>query len=108
IQSVGKKFRLRQEIVATGIVFFKRFYLKNSFYNTDPFLVATTCLYSACKVEELPHHLKSIVNEVRSYLASHKVPFKYEYCDVAEFECYLLEELDFYMIVYHPYRTLIK
>ncbi|KAJ1643135.1 RNA polymerase II holoenzyme cyclin-like subunit, partial [Dispira simplex] len=80
----------------------------NSFYNTDPFLVATTCIYSACKVEELPHHLKSIVNEVRSYLASHKVPFKYEYCDVAEFECYLLEELDFYMIVYHPYRTLIK
>ncbi|KAJ1986265.1 RNA polymerase II holoenzyme cyclin-like subunit [Dimargaris cristalligena] len=95
IHSIGKKLRLRQEIHATACVFFKRFYLKNSFSQTDPFLTATTSLYLACKVEELPHHLKTIFNESRNILQS-------------EFECYLLEELDFYMIVYHPYLPLTK
>ncbi|RKP36633.1 cyclin-like protein [Dimargaris cristalligena] len=68
IHSIGKKLRLRQEIHATACVFFKRFYLKNSFSQTDPFLTATTSLYLACKVEELPHHLKTIFNESRNIL----------------------------------------
>lgn len=32
--------------------------------------------------------------------------FDYDTSKVAEFEFYLLEELEFYLIVYHPYRDL--
>ncbi|KAJ1917216.1 RNA polymerase II holoenzyme cyclin-like subunit [Tieghemiomyces parasiticus] len=49
-----------------------------------------------------------IHTETRNFLAASKIPFKYDPCDIAEFECYLLEDLNFYMIVYHPYRTLTK
>ncbi|KAJ1973351.1 RNA polymerase II holoenzyme cyclin-like subunit [Dimargaris xerosporica] len=108
IHSIGKKLRLRQEIVASAIVFFKRFYTTNGFYHTDPFLTAATCLYLACKVEELPHHLKVIFTESQAVAMAAKVPFTYEYSDIAEFECYLMEELDFYVIVHQPYPTLSR
>jgi len=32
--------------------------------------------------------------------------FDYDTSKLAEFEFYLLEELEFYLIVYHPYRDL--
>lgn len=32
--------------------------------------------------------------------------FRYDSSSVAEFEFYLLEELEFYLIVWHPYRSL--
>lgn len=44
--------KLRQQVIATAIIYFKRFYLRQSFRDMCPFLVASTALFLACKVEE--------------------------------------------------------
>jgi len=105
IQKIGKRLALRQQIIATAFVYFKRFYTKNSLRKTDPFLVLTTCVYLACKIEECPHHIKIVIQEVRHVLQD-VGGFTYDSSKVAEFEFYLLEELEFYLIVWHPYRSL--
>ncbi|KAF9359296.1 hypothetical protein BGX26_012676 [Mortierella sp. AD094] len=105
IGKIGKRLQFRQQVVATAIVYFKRFYTKNSMRSTDPSLVAATCIYLACKIEECPQHIKHIITEMKNALANHG-GFDYDTSKVAEFEFYLLEELEFYLIVYHPYRDL--
>ncbi|KAF9904109.1 hypothetical protein EC991_003084 [Linnemannia zychae] len=105
IGKIGKRLQFRQQVVATAIVYFKRFYTKNSMRSTDPSLVAATCIYLACKIEECPQHIKHIIQEMKHALAS-LGGFDYDMSKVAEFEFYLLEELEFYLIVYHPYRDL--
>ncbi|KAF9935827.1 hypothetical protein BGZ65_002966 [Modicella reniformis] len=104
-RKIGKRLQFRQQVVATAIVYFKRFYTKNSMRSTDPSLVAATCIYLACKIEECPQHIKHIITEMKTALANHG-GFDYDTSKVAEFEFYLLEELEFYLIVYHPYRDL--
>lgn len=69
----------------------------------DPLLVLAGSFYLACKVEECPNHIKSVVNEMRHLFGQE---FPYDAQGVAEFEFYLMEDLDFYTIVYHPYRPL--
>ena len=49
--------------IATAQVFFKRFYIKNSICETNPYLVAAACVFVAAKVEETPLHIKSAVTE---------------------------------------------
>ncbi|KAJ2876538.1 RNA polymerase II holoenzyme cyclin-like subunit [Coemansia aciculifera] len=89
ILRIGKRLRTRQEIVATAIIYFKRFYINNTFYDIDPYLMTTTCVYLACKV-------------------SQDIRFPYDVSDIAECESYLLEEMKFYLVVYHPYQVLIE
>ncbi|KAF9914498.1 hypothetical protein BX616_008170 [Lobosporangium transversale] len=105
IGKICKRLQFRQQVVATAIVYFKRFYTKNSMRSTDPSLVAATCIYLACKIEECPQHIKHIIVDIKVVLADHG-GFDYDTSKVAEFEFYLLEELEFYLIVYHPYRDL--
>ncbi|GBC06631.1 hypothetical protein RclHR1_06990011 [Rhizophagus clarus] len=107
ITDLGRNLQVRQVIIATAITYFKRFYTKNSFRNTEPNLVAATCMYLACKIEESPQHIKSIIGDMKSIMQERGEPFAYDNQKVAEMEFYLLEELDFNMIVYHPYRSLM-
>lgn len=65
IQKLCKRLSLRQKVIATAIVYFRRFYLRNSYCETDPALVAATCCYVAGKSEETPVHVKSVVAEAR-------------------------------------------
>ncbi|THU77843.1 hypothetical protein K435DRAFT_701477, partial [Dendrothele bispora CBS 962.96] len=39
-------------------IFFRRFYLKNSYCRTNPFLIIVSCCYVASKAEESPVHIK--------------------------------------------------
>ncbi|KAJ2485542.1 RNA polymerase II holoenzyme cyclin-like subunit [Coemansia sp. RSA 2320] len=107
---IGKRLRARQEIVATALVYFKRFYINNTFYDLDPYLMTATCLYLACKVEENPHHIKQIWSESKAAFAevSPDIRFPYDVPDIAECESYLLEEMKFYLVVYHPYQVLLE
>lgn len=66
ISKLGKKLQLRQRVIATAIVFFRRFYLKNSYCETDPYLVLAACCYVAAKAEESPVHIKNVVTESRT------------------------------------------
>jgi hypothetical protein len=65
ISKLGKKLQLRQRVIATAIVFFRRFYTKNSYCDTDPFIVVAACCYLASKAEESPLHIKNVVAEAR-------------------------------------------
>ncbi|CAG8484651.1 11959_t:CDS:2 [Ambispora gerdemannii] len=120
MHNLGKRLNVKQVIMATAITYFKRFYTKNTYRHTDPNLVAATCMYLACKMEESPHHIKNVISEMRnemrniavnckktaSTIANEQSTFSYDNQKVAEMEFYLLEELDFNLIVFHPYRTL--
>lgn len=66
IAKLGKKLSLRQRAIATATVFFRRFYLKNLYCETDPFIVIAACCYVAAKAEESPVHIKTVVSEARA------------------------------------------
>jgi len=127
--SLAKKLSLRQSVIASALVYFKRYFLLNSFQHTDPLLVIATAVFLASKVEECPIPLKSIVDNFRNLLflqsqnlgtiayllntdtqtANVLTPFDcfpYDAAAIAEFEFYLLEHLGFYLILHHPYHPL--
>jgi cyclin C len=74
IAKLGKKLELRQQVIATATVFLRRFYLRSSYCETDPFFVAAACCYLAAKTEETPVHLKSVVSEARSLFSCEQSP----------------------------------
>lgn len=106
-----KRLSLRQRITATSIIFFHRFYScspANSFSSTDPSLVATACVYVASKVEETPVHIRNVVQEAsKLWTELGHWKFPNDVSSLAEMEFYLLEDLQFHLIVYHPYRSLM-
>lgn len=52
MQILGEQLKLRQQVIATAIVYFKRFYSRNSLKCVDPLLLAPTAIFLASKVEE--------------------------------------------------------
>ena len=70
IAKLGKKLTLKQRVIATATVFFRRFYLKNSYCDTDPFIVVAACCYVAAKSEESPVHIMNVVTEARLLFGS--------------------------------------
>ena len=53
-------------MIATATVFFHRFYLKNAYCETDPWIVIAACVYLAAKAEESPVHIKNVLSEARN------------------------------------------
>jgi len=104
IQTLGKNLKLKQRLIATAIVYFKRFYIKNSFLHYDPRLIAPTCLYVASKVEECSLQAKVLCMKLKGM----DVSYSYTMQDMLECEFYILEEMNFYLILYHPYKPLIQ
>lgn len=109
IQKLCRRLSLRQAVTATAIVYFRRFYLRNAYCDTDPPLVAAACCYVAAKAEETPVHVKSAVAEAKEVCSEmgHR-NFPTDNTRLAEQEFYLIEELDFSLIVFHPYRALVQ
>lgn len=69
INRLGKRLGVRQQAMATAQVYIKRFYIKVEIRKTNPFLVITTALYLACKMEECPQHIRLVNQEARSLWA---------------------------------------
>ncbi|WWC67226.1 uncharacterized protein I206_101133 [Kwoniella pini CBS 10737] len=108
IQKLGKRLLLRQIPIATACTFFKRFYLKNSICETNPYLVLAACVFVAAKVEETPVHIKSVVSEAKVVFNEYNIKlFPAETNKLGEMEFYLLEDLDFHLVIFHPYRALL-
>ncbi|KAF8335604.1 cyclin-like protein [Amanita rubescens] len=109
IMKLGRKIALRQRVIATAIVFFKRFYLKNAYSETDPFLVIAACCYVATKAEECPVSIKVIASEARALFSQDNYNVKstiFDHTKIAEMEFYLVDDLECDLTVFHPYRTL--
>eukprot|EP01119_Soliformovum_irregulare_P023542 TRINITY_DN8231_c0_g2_i1.p1 TRINITY_DN8231_c0_g2~~TRINITY_DN8231_c0_g2_i1.p1 ORF type:complete len:269 (+),score=28.48 TRINITY_DN8231_c0_g2_i1:14-820(+) len=113
IQGLAKKFTwndqqqqkgLRQRVVATAIVYFRRFYFKYNFVEFCPKLTAPTCLYIASKVEECSSQAPAyrFEKEMKRIDAS----WPYNTSAILEAEFYVLEALQFNLIFFHPYKPL--
>jgi cyclin C len=70
ISFLGVRLGLRQRVIATAQVFFKRFYLQYSFVSFDPRLAAPTMLFVAAKVEECPINAKVLLSKLNRMEAS--------------------------------------
>jgi cyclin-C len=103
LTKVAKELKppLRQVVLATALVYFRRFYLKASFVDFDPRLVAPTCLWLASKVEECAIGKVSLLVQQLERVGN---PFGSD--DILVCEFLLLEELDYDLTVYHPYDLL--
>jgi cyclin C len=60
IQYIGEQYKVRQQVIATAIVYLKRFYARYPLKSIDPWLLCPTCLFLAAKVEEFStlNHLR--------------------------------------------------
>jgi len=115
IQTLGEQLKLRQQVIATATVFFKRFYSINPLKSIDPLLMAPTCVFLASKVEEFGMISTSRLINTCSTMVKNKYAYAYPNQDfpyrvnnVLECEFYLLENMDCCLIVFQPYRPLVQ
>ncbi|KAL5290589.1 CCNC family protein [Megaselia abdita] len=114
IQVLGEHLKLRQQVIATATVYFKRFYARNSLKNIDPLLLAPTCILLASKVEEfgvisnnrLISACQAVIKNKFNYAYQQEFPYRTNH--ILECEFFLLENLDCCLIVYQPYRPLLQ
>lgn len=60
---LGRRMNLRQQALATAQMYVRRFYTHVEMRRTNPYLVMTTAIYLACKMEECPVHIRLILTE---------------------------------------------
>lgn len=105
VVKLGRRLNVRQIPLSTLEVYLLRFLTKVSLKEVNVYLLVTTCLYVACKIEECPQHIRLIVLEARNLWPEY-IP--QEVSKLAEFEFYLVEELGMYLILHHPYKLLLQ
>ncbi|XP_075226898.1 cyclin-K-like [Lycorma delicatula] len=110
IKAAGTKMDLGYNTMATGVVYFHRFYMYHSFRNFPRYVTACCCLFLAGKVEETPKKCRDIIDTVRSLLTDEKFatfgddPKE----EVMILERILLQTIKFDLQVEHPYSFLLK
>ncbi|EGW31683.1 RNA polymerase II holoenzyme cyclin-like subunit [Spathaspora passalidarum NRRL Y-27907] len=102
---LGRRLNVRQIALATAEVYLTRFLTRVSLKEINVYLLVTTCVYVACKIEECPQHIRLIINEARNIWPEY-IP--HDVTKLAEFEFYLIEEMDSYLLLHHPYKSLIQ
>ena len=110
----GEQLKLRQQVISTAIVYYRRFYSRNSLGDVDPLLLCPTCVHLASKVEEcgvVP--VLQLVMKCRhmirhKYNSIFKQDYPYKSNHILECEFLLLELQDCCLIVFHPYRPLTQ
>lgn len=114
IQVLGEQLKLKQQVIATATVYFKRFYSRNCLKSIDPLLLSPTCVFLASKVEEfgvisnsrLITTCQTVLKNKLSYAYTQEFPYRTNH--ILECEFYLLENLDCCLIVFQPYRPLLQ
>ncbi|XP_055541666.1 cyclin-K isoform X2 [Wyeomyia smithii] len=110
IMQTGTSMGLGHNTVATGVVYFHRFYMFHSFKTFPRYVTACCCLFLAGKVEETPKKCKDIIKTARSLLTDQKfVSFGEDPKEeVMTLERILLQTIKFDLQVEHPYSFLVK
>jgi len=114
IQALGENLKVRQQVIATATIYFKRFYARYSLLCVDPLLMAPTSIYLASKVEEfgmlsnnrIITTCQQVVKSKFSYAYNQDFPYRIQ--NILECEFYLLEAMDCCLILFHPYRPLLQ
>lgn len=110
IMQCGTAMGLGHNTIATGVVYFHRFYMFHSFKSFPRYVTACCCLFLAGKVEETPKKCADIIKTARSLLSDPK--FKSFGDDPKEevmtMERILLQTIKFDLQIEHPYSFLVK
>lgn len=102
LKRIGKK-QLDARVTGTAIVYMKRFYLNNDITECDPWLLIQAAILLASKIEESQIYIKNISSALPS-----GVDQAYSQAEIIECEYYLMEELHYQLVVFHPYRAFKK
>eukprot|EP00644_Phytophthora_capsici_P004287 jgi/Phyca11/545239/estExt2_Genewise1Plus.C_PHYCAscaffold_170331 len=97
LEEIGPRLRVRQIIIYTAIIFYRRFYQTQSFVNFDPHLVVGTVFFLASKVEESQLSLTTVASSM----------YTFQDKDILECEFYVIEALQFDLILHHPFPSLL-
>uniref|UniRef100_A0A1B0CBA0 Cyclin-K n=1 Tax=Lutzomyia longipalpis TaxID=7200 RepID=A0A1B0CBA0_LUTLO len=110
IMECGTAMGLGHNTMATGIVYFHRFYMFHSFRTFPRYVTACCCLLLAGKVEETPKKCMSIIKTAKGLLSEHKfLSFGEDPKEeVMTLERILLQTIKFDLQVDHPYGFLVK
>nr|XP_009859171.1 cyclin-K-like isoform X1 [Ciona intestinalis] len=110
IFDMGTRMGLHHDTIATGIVFFHRFYMFHSFKKFPRHITATCCLFLAGKVEETPKKCKDLIKVARGLLNEAQfVQFGNDPKEeVLTFEKVLLQTIKFDLTVEHPYKYMLQ
>lgn len=110
IIKVGLKMNLRYDTMATGVVYFHRFYMCHSFREFPRFITACCCLFLAGKVEETPKKCKDIIKMAKQFVTELQYTQFGEDAkeEVLTLERILLQTINFDLQVDHPYNYLLK
>jgi len=100
---LAKRMGLRQQALATAQAYIKRFYLVVETRKTNPYLIMTTAVYLACKMEECPQHIRLMLGEAARQWPELGVN---ESGKIGECEFAMISTLNSRLIVHHPYRSL--
>nr|XP_018631302.1 cyclin-C1-2-like isoform X2 [Nicotiana tomentosiformis] len=82
----------------------RRVYIRRSMTECDPRLVAPSCLYLASKSEESTVQARLLVFYIKKLYSDDK--YRYEIKDILDMEMKILEALNYYLVIFHPYRSL--
>lgn len=104
IWKLAQSVKVRQRVIATAVTYMRRVYTRKSMSEYDPRLVAPACLYLAAKAEESTVQAKALAFYIRKIYSDEK--YRYEVKDILEMEMKILEALNYYLVVFHPYRSL--
>lgn len=102
---LAKRMSLRQQALATAQAYIKRFYLRVEMRKTNPYLIMTTAVYLACKMEECPQHIRLMLGEAARQWPELGVT---ESGKIGECEFAMISTLNSRLIVHHPYRSLTE
>ncbi|KAJ7345167.1 hypothetical protein JRQ81_001117 [Phrynocephalus forsythii] len=133
IFDVGTRLGLHYDTLATGIIYFHRFYMFHSFKQFPRYVTGACCLFLAGKVEETPKKCKDIIKTARSLLSDVQFgqfgddpkqrnnPLHRGSSETGHTECshmhteevmvlerILLQTIKFDLQVEHPYQFLLK
>ncbi|KAL7116225.1 hypothetical protein ABFS83_04G223600 [Erythranthe nasuta] len=104
IARLAQNVKVRQRVVATAITYMRRVFARRSMSEYDPRLVAPACLYLASKAEESTVQARLLVFYIKKLYSDEK--YRYEIKEILEMEMKILEVLNYYLVVFHPYRAL--
>ncbi|DBA03439.1 TPA: hypothetical protein N0F65_002847 [Lagenidium giganteum] len=112
LEEIGPRLRVRQIIIYTAIVFYRRFYQLQSFVNFDPHLVVGTVFFLASKVEESQLSLPTVASVLHHYTTTgvdeDDAMYTFQEKDILECEFYAIETLQFDLILHHPFPALLQ
>lgn len=113
IMECGTQMILGHHTIATGAIYFHRFYMFHTFQEFPRYVTACCCLFLAGKVEETPKKCRDIIATARSILPDPKFQAFSEDLrkakeEVMTLESILLQTIKFDLEVEHPYNFLVS